>query len=293
MSTSPFDAIAEGIGRLRVLAAGVAGRMDAKDVWEEGYRAGLRGDNQTKYNDSDKAREYHAGWLAAQADKKSGRADASRSVDERLRVAKEMFDSKMRHASGPAERAEAKEDYDALVKALNAEKGRGDSNREYKFQLLINGSDAGGGGGYFKTIGEAKAAIPALKRRLTKEENKGDVSIWDLENNRRADSPGQLPVGMNLIGPNHQAVLDSMAEQIGSLGKTAKGVLERMDAEYTTWEVIVENKKTNKKTGFNLDARTEAEAKRKGIEWAVMEAKDTIPNDWKIVSATKKPLAWR
>ena len=64
---------------------------------------------------------------------KTERGDAGgRSVEERLRVAKEMFDQKMRNASGPAERMEAKEDYEEFVKALKAERKDGEPHPELR-----------------------------------------------------------------------------------------------------------------------------------------------------------------
>lgn len=47
--------------------------------------------------------------------------DENRSVADRLEVAKQMYDQKMKSAKSPAERAQAKDDYDNVVKRLKEE----------------------------------------------------------------------------------------------------------------------------------------------------------------------------
>jgi hypothetical protein len=54
--------------------------------------------------------------------------------------------------------------------------------REYPFHILINGSDAGGGGGYFKTLAEAKAALPKVRRELEKNQRGVDVPSLQIIN---------------------------------------------------------------------------------------------------------------
>lgn len=54
----------------------------------------------------------------------TGDAMNKRSKEERLRVAKEQYELKLRNASSPAARAEAKEDYEHLVKSI----GKDDTN---------------------------------------------------------------------------------------------------------------------------------------------------------------------
>jgi hypothetical protein len=103
----------------------------AKDPWEEGYVAGLRGDNTTKYKDNaGKAREYHAGWLAAQKDKKQGRKDAK--IGERVSnpagLARSYVQSGRSLADLAKEFKNDKEGYEIAERAFRSAGGRKDAD---------------------------------------------------------------------------------------------------------------------------------------------------------------------
>lgn len=61
----------------------------------------------------------HSGEFARLACLSLKRAQDTRSNEDRLKVAKDRYEQKLRDATNPAERAEAKEDYEHLVKELS------------------------------------------------------------------------------------------------------------------------------------------------------------------------------
>lgn len=193
--------------------------------------------------------------------------------------------------------------------------------REHPFLILINGSDAGGGGGRFKTLEEAKRAVPKVQKEMRKrnggreipsiqiiDENDGDKIVHQVRGDadfKESDHPrggdGTFGAGANgRAGTGAGAVLSergagskgTRVHPSGAAGKTSDGT-PLVKSELGDMVVA----KNGRPRVFTTKAMAETEAKRVGGKVMEMGLKGNVfhvsKNDSDMSSLSKVDLAER